>query len=281
MRVKIVLGILLIVISLLVLSTAVREPRNDRVWDQEVEYIATASLGTDGTVTIKNARDFTYGDGVVDTTRWETIIVKPDDIVKVWFVLEPFSGWKAIGHTFLSFELADGSAYSFSVEARREEGEKYSVFQGLRNEYELAYMWGTERDFITRRLLYLMHPVHMYPLTIDREQAKALFMGLIERTNDLAEKPRFYNTFTANCTNMLAKIANEIKPGMIPWDLSWYLPGYADRFLMRIGLIKTDQPAEEARATHDLTEKRSDILKIAHYAHAQFSKELREILLSE
>jgi hypothetical protein len=50
-------------------------------------------------------------------------------------------------------------------------------------------------------------------------------------TNALAAHPRLYNTFSANCTNMLAKVVNQTKAGSVPFDLSWYLPGYSDLFL--------------------------------------------------
>ena len=279
MRKKVVFGVVALATVSLTFLVAVREPRLDRTWDEEVQYTATAVFNEDGTATVNNVRDFTYGDSTVISTDWVSrVTIHPDDIVKVWFVLEPFSKWEAVGHTFLTFELTDGSAFSFSVEARREKGETYSALRGLFNEYELAYSWGTERDFVTRRLLYLKNSVRMYPLTINESQARGLFIGLLKKTNEIAKKPRFYNTLTANCTNILAQIVNDIQPKTIPLDISWYLPGYSDRFLMRIGLIQTDKTIENAREAYDVTKNRSVILDIATAPHSQFGKDMRALL---
>lgn len=273
-----VLALLLLVFLVVIIA---REPRSDRVWDEEVAHTTMASLESDGTVTFTNVRDFTYGDGAVVSTDWISgITVHPKDIVAVWFVLEPFAKWKAVGHTFLTFEFVDGAAYSFSVEARREKGEGYSALKGLVREYELTYMWGTERDFVTRRLLYLKHPVRMYPLAVDRERMQRLFVGFVERTNAIAQDPRFYNTLTANCTNVLAEIVNEIKPGTIPLDVSWYLPGYSDLFLMRIGFITVDESIEDTQEKYNLTKSRASILSAASLPRSQFGRTLRDLLPS-
>jgi len=272
------LAIILLGIALLALPVLLRTPRGDRLWADEFARTTTAALNADGTVSFRNMRDWSYGDGRVRTEDWiSTLTVNPGDIVKVWFILEPFAEWKAVGHTFLSFELTDGSAYAFSVEARREQGERYSTVKGLFREYELTYTWGTERDLITRRLLYLKHPLRMYPLAVSPQAAQTLFRGLIQKSNDLAAHPRFYNTIGANCTNMLATLVNQISPGTVPLDITWYLPGHSDEFLMRIGLIKTDMSVTQTQAAYDLTPKRAQVLEIAQSPHAAFGTALRRI----
>lgn len=264
---------------LFVVMIALREPRSDRPWDEEFSRTASAEMTTDGQALIRNVRDFTYGDGTTLSTRWiPEVAVNPKEIVKMWFLLEPFAKMKAIGHTFLSFELADGSAYSFSIEARREKGETYSAFRGLFREYELNYAWGTERDFVTRRLLYLRHPVRMYPLNVSPERAQRLFVSLLGKTNGLTAHPRFYNTFSANCTNMLATVVNQTKPGSVPFDPSWYLPGYSDRFLLRIGLIPMDGTVERTQRDHDLTPERDRVLGVASSPYSEFGRTLRSLL---
>lgn len=279
--VKIALAALAAVGALAIAVVASRSPRSDRAWDTEFARTAVAMPRGDGTVALRNVRDFTYGDGALLTEGWiDEIAVNPRDIVRMWFILEPFAEWKAVGHTFLSFELKDGSAYAFSIEARREKGERYSAFGGLFRNYELTYSWGTERDFITRRLLYLKHPVRMYPLAVAPERAQGLFKSLLQKTNELAIAPRFYNTLTANCTNMLAKLVNQAGPGSVPYDLSWYLPGYSDLFLMRVGLIGDAGTPDVAQHDYDLTVKRDAVIAIADAPHAQFGTALRQLLPS-
>ncbi len=278
MRLKIVLTAITFIVCVFAFTLALRTPQNDRAWDTEFERTTTADFDEDRVI-LNNVRDFTYADSSLTVTTWvDEIQLDPKNIVRAWFVLEPFAEWGAVGHTFLTFEFMDGTAYSFSVEARRERGETYSALRGLFREYELAYTWGTERDFITRRLLYLNHPVRMYPLSISAEQTQKLFSGLIEKTNSLAVNPRFYNTLSANCTNILAEIANDITPETIPYDISWNLPGFSDRFLFRIGMISIEESIEATRLKYDLTDNRRDVLDIANLPHAEFGKQLRQLL---
>lgn len=262
------LGFVFVVLGL-ILSVVLKEPRSDRIWDIEVERVSEATFLEDGAISVSDVRDFTYAKGEIVSADWiSEVTLNSEDIVATWFVLEPFPDLSAVGHTLLTFEFADGSAYSFSVEARREDGEAYSGVKGLFNAYELAYTWGTERDFITRRLIYLDHEVYMYPLTLSPEQSERLFTRLLKETNDVAEKPRFYNTLTANCTNVLAQIVNRLEPGTLPWDISWYLTGYSDRYLIKNGFIDI-----ENKEDHSLGQYR-DELSEAEY----FGKTLREIL---
>lgn len=254
----------------LILSIVLKEPRSDRIWDIEVERVSEAAFLEDGTVSISNVRDFTYTEDEIASPDWiPEVVLDPKDIIATWFSLEPFPDLSAVGHTLLTFEFSDGSAYSFSVEARREDGEIYSGVKGLFNEYELAYTWGTEKDFITRRLMYLDHEVYVYPLTLSVEQSERLFIRLLEETNDVAEKPRFYNTLTANCTNVLAQIVNRLEPGTLPWDISWYLTGYSDKYLIENGFINI-----EDKEKYSLGQYREELSEAE-----DFGKTLRMLLL--
>lgn len=267
---RIAIGALLLAVALFLGWYLPKEPSGELSWAPELAK--TAEAGTDGgLVYLNNVRDWTYGDGAVRSDAWidETSAIDPRAITRVWFVFEPFASLPAAGHTYLTFELEDGRAYSFSVEARKEADESYSAFLGLFREYELAYTWGTERDFLTRRLAYLEHPVHMYPLSISREGAEALFLALVAETNELKASPRFYNTLTANCTNLLAEMANRAAPGSVPYDLAWNLPGFSEKFLARIGLI----PAGD----YDLTPYREEIEALAREDAREFSRKLRTL----
>lgn len=244
-------------------------PRNDLVWLPEQERTATAEVSD--TIILHNVRDWTYDENGPVTREWTDVVINPDDIETAWFLIEPFSAVKAIGHTFLSFTLKDGRSYSFSVEARRESDETYSALRGLFNEYELSYQWGTERDFVTRRLVFLQHPLRRYPLELNDGDAKRLFLSLVEETNALAATPRFYNSLSANCTNVLATIVNKHYRGRLMYDISWYLTGYADEYLMRENLIAQSGTVEETKAAHDLTQHRALIQENSTTSAALFS----------
>ncbi|HYE23510.1 MAG TPA: DUF4105 domain-containing protein [Candidatus Paceibacterota bacterium] len=270
-----VIIVLLALIEFLYIFT--KKPEADRAWLPEQSQTAYA-LDTGSLITIFNVRDWTYGTSTPRSTTWSTATINPKEIVRVWFLIEPFSDWEAVGHTFLSFELADGRVYSFSVEARRETHETYSAIKGAFREYELSYQWGTERDFITRRLLFLDHPLRLYPLDLDPAASQTLFRSLIAETNKLAEEPRFYNTLSANCTNVLAKIVNRYYPGTLPLHHAWYLTGYADQYLMEVGLIPTKGSVEDTMAAHDITKHKAELEALATSPAQDFSAYLRTLV---
>ncbi len=273
-----ILVFLLLGIVCAVLYLSFQSPKADSTWLPEQARTATADIAST-MITIHNVRDWTYNESGPLTHDWHDLTVDTTEITRAWFLLEPFSAIKAIGHTFLSFEFADGTVLSFSVEAKREVGEEYSALKGQFNAYELSYQWGTERDFVTRRLIYLDHPLRLYPLELPPEAAQALFRSLAEETNALAGKPRFYNTLLANCTNVLATLVNRHYPGTLPYDLSWNLTGLSDGYLMREGLIATEGRMDtEARDAADLTPYREDIARIATSSPEAFSARIRALL---
>ena len=265
------------VLLAVVLFFITREARNDREWVSELAE-TTRTVEQEGVVTLYNVRDFIYQEEVRE--QWiDEVVLDPNAISRVWFVLEPLNELNVVGHTFLTFEFTDGSAYSFSVEARKERGEKYSAFSGLFRAYELAYTWGTERDFVSRRVLQLDHAVYMYPLTLTQNESEILFTELAERTEEIALRPRFYNTLTANCTNVLARIVNDLESGRVPYDISWNLPGYSDRFLARIGLIEESGGVEEMRKNHAVSHYKEEVRTMASIPANEFSVQLRALLM--
>ena len=257
-----------------------RTPRNDRAWDERFTRPTYVQPLPDGSVKMTDVRDWSYDIGTITGKDWRDMTVRPEDITKMWFVLEPFSQFEAVGHTFLIFEFKDGTSLAFSVEARSQVGQGYSAIAGQFNAYELSYTWGTERDFLARRVLFLEHPVRVYPLKVTPDLAAGMFRQLLVDTEHVDEHPRFYNTLTANCTNVLAEIINERYPNAIPYDLSWNFPGYSDRFLMSIGRIPLVEGSQEATMSHaDITPFRANLSRAAGSSdpHA-FGNEVRKIL---
>jgi len=97
-------------------------PSNERDWTLDQTIMPYAEIEGD-LVHIYNIRNFTY-----KTTKDYTISYynKTYDLGKVdslWYMVEPFSGWKGPAHTFLSFGFGD-EYVAISVEIRKEKGEK-------------------------------------------------------------------------------------------------------------------------------------------------------------
>jgi hypothetical protein len=141
------------------------------------------------------------------------------------------------------------------VEARRETGEIYGVFKGLLRRYELIYVIGDERDMIGRRAVYDGTDVSLYPIQTDREGARAMLTGMLERANQLHEVPEFYNTITNNCTLNLVRHVNQIVPGRVPASWRVILPGYSDEVARSLGLIDSVIPLPAAREKFRINDK--------------------------
>ena len=78
-------------------------------------------------------------------------------------------------------------------------------------------------------------------------------------TAEIADNPRFYNTMTGNCTNLLAEAINRAKPGRLPYDLAWNLPALSVGYLIDEGLIDSKgmsvEESREAAVINDLTDE--------------------------
>lgn len=269
--------VVILLITFLVYRFVVLQPSNRRVWETGMEKPAEITR-TGNIVTIKNLRDLKdKGGEPYYTYASRTIDIK--DIVRSWFVFEPFPvksfpGFNGVAHTYFIFDVKNGPPIAVSVEARREKGERYTAEEGLFNKYELINIWSTENDALIQRSVLRSENQYMFPLTVSSSASQALFAQMIQETQKLANHPRFYNSLLSNCTNELAKAANRIKPGIIPFNIALIFPGYSDRELYKLGLIPHNKPFEEIKKKYYVTDH---IKKI--YKEDDFSEKLRTYLL--
>ena len=252
-------------------------PSHDREWQGYVSRHATVSWHTPARFSLRNVRNWEWNaDGPV-RKRWETRRHDLDDLRAIWFFVEPFPGAPAFAHTFITFEFGEGRGREFlsvSVEARREIGEDYSAFRGLRGDFELIFAWSTERDILTDSVLNFGHEMRMYRVNVTPEQARRILRGFLARTEEIARRPERYNTLRHNCTTELAAVVNREFGDPIPWHTSFVFTGGAAKYLHRLGYLgEPERPFRQVRAR-----ARVERL-IAHFAELserRFSAALRE-----
>ncbi|MDP3495140.1 MAG: DUF4105 domain-containing protein [Hyphomonadaceae bacterium] len=206
------------------------KPRLDRDWVENLAVMPKVAQ-TEDSFTLDPVMDWSYnaeGPTTKDSTSFTARFAEVQDI---WFVVEPQPGQPYAAHTLLLFEFPGDKMVGLTVEARLEADETYSAVDGLLNKYELAYMWNTARELLTRRATYLKKDVYIYPLTLSAEQKQAFLRNLLQRTIDVSTHPRFYNTLASNCTNELAKAAK------LSWHHSWVLTGYSPQRLYDLKMI--------------------------------------------
>lgn len=215
-------------------------PSHERDWRADQIHLPRVTI-TDNQITVSNVRNWSYTkNGDPTSTEWRDIIIRKEQVEKLYFVMEPFGGFSGIAHTMLSVELTDGSAYVISVEARRESTEGYSAWKGaLFPIYEYLFVWATERDMYGNSHYYNNDPVYMYELDLSPDQIWTVVRALAIETEAVTMKPRWYNTILANCTNVLARTINKHLETKLPWNIARVMPGYSEEYLYDQGLLNT------------------------------------------
>ena len=243
-------------------------PSNDRDWAADVARTATATVDGDRVV-VSNVRNFAWRtdedfDPVWEQRTYSLAAVTGADLFMLYWAGE------AIAHTIVSFGFADGAHLAFSIETRKERGEPYSAIAGFFKQYELAVVAADERDVVRVRSNVRGEDVRLYRLRMSPDQARLLLRAYVAEANDIAARPRFYNTVTANCTTLVYELVQTVHPGL-PLDPRILISGYLPDYVYELGGLDTSVPfpnLQYAARIHDRA-ARAD-------AAADFSAKIRE-----
>lgn len=256
--------------ALAIVPWCFKKPSNDRDWSPEYAHTANATVEGDA-VTFTNFRNFDYTlDGKV-TERWETRTVHLSKLRGIDFFLN-YWGSPLIAHPIFSFDFGDEGHVAFSIETRREKGEVYTTVGGLYKLYELCYLVGDERDFIrVRTNVRKDEDAYIYRLATPPEKARERFMEYVGQIQQLAQRPRFYNVLSANCTTAVSSQVKGVERSTIP-DWRLLLNGKLDEMFAEKGLFAVkDLPLAGLK-------KKGHVDERAMTAHdsPEFSKKIRE-----
>jgi hypothetical protein len=259
----------LVIVAIVIVNWA-KTPSNDRHWNQDQAILPYAEI-QNNLVTIHNVRNFTYASTTSYTAHYYDKTFDVEKIKNVYYIVEPFSGFKGSAHTFLSFEFEGDNFVAISVEIRKEKGETFSAVKGLFANYEIMYVIADENDVVKLRSNHRKDLVYVYPVKATKEKMQALFLDMIARTNELKAQPEFYNSITNNCTTNIASHVNTISPNKVGWNLDLLLPANSDKYAYELGLIDNSLPFEEIRTKYLINERAST------YADApDFSVKIRQ-----
>lgn len=262
---------LAVAVALLWLSFALIRPKNDRNWIPDHEKIPLSTFNGDQ-MQVRNVRHTQYTSVDSFTVIYEDRQYDLSQISELWYVVSIFDEPNRRGpaHGMLSFGFENGDYVVISVEARKTVGEGYSIYKGMLKRYELVYVVGDERDLILSRAIHRPDNVYLYPISTTPQKIRELFVDMLERSNQLAEKPEFYNTLTKNCTSQLRDHVNRVSPGRIPPTWRTILPGYSDELLVKLGLLEPGGDLDAVRQKYKINSS------AAQYADApDFSQRIR------
>lgn len=221
-------------------------PSHQRDWNPALAVLPTAEILGDE-IHVRNIRNSYYFSEDVYTPRYYDKTFSLNELKTVDFVVVPFQEAPSLAHTMLTFGFEGEQYLGVSVEARLEKDEVYSPLKGALRQFELMYVVADERDLIQLRTEHRNSDVYIYRTQVTPEQARALFVDMMERVNQIAKTPEFYDTLTNNCTTNIVQHVNRVRPGRIPFDIGVVLSGHSDRLAYDLGLIDQSKPFEETR----------------------------------
>jgi hypothetical protein len=236
--------------ALLLLWWASIAPSNARTWADDVARQLGGTVSSSA-VTLHNVRNFDWRSDDDYDARWETRHYDLDRLASADAVLS-YWGSRAIAHAMISFGFDDGQRVVFSVEIRRQRGQRYSPFGGFFKQFETALVAADERDIIRVRTNVRGEDDYLYPLRMDRPAMRTLFLAYVRAANRLVGQPEFYNTLTSNCTTLVYRMARQIDPGL-PWDARLLLTGYLPGYLHDVGAVDRSVPLDELRRRGPIT----------------------------
>jgi hypothetical protein len=220
------------------------QPSNDRDWLPDVAVLSYADIDGDR-VTVHHIRNCDYRTETdFDVRHYDRTFdlagLRTADLFMVYW------GSPHMAHTMVSFGFEGGAYLCFSIETRKEKGEQYSAVKGLFRQFELTYIVADERDLVRLRTNYRQgEDAYLFRLNATPAQAREFFLSYIRSMNALAQKPKWYNAATDNCTIGI-RLQRSVSE-RAPWDWRMLVNGHLDTLLYERGAIATQLPLAELR----------------------------------
>jgi hypothetical protein len=235
-------------------------PSNTRNWQADVRVLPWAEING-SRVTVHNIRNCDYRTETDYTVRhysrtFDLDRLRSPDLFLVYW------GSPHIAHTMLSFGFDGGAHLCFSVETRKEVGERYSAIKGFFKQFELTYVVADERDLVRLRTNIREsgkgEDVYLYRLNAPREFTRKVLLALLKDVNSLKGHPEWYRALGSNCTTTIRRHTAPFNPDA-RFDWRIIANGHLDEMLYERGVLDQSLPFPELKRRSYINVRAHDI----------------------
>jgi Domain of unknown function (DUF4105) len=207
----------------------------------------------DGRLILDGVRNFAWRSETEAEARWETGTY---DLASPLTLDLFLSFWddSGIAHMIMSFGFADGRHLAWSMEVKRLNGSIYSPLASTFKENALVLIAADERDVIGLRTNVRGEDVFRYRLNLRQETIRSVLTEFVAQANDLAVRPRFYNSLTTNCTTSVVAMMRATG-AIVPLDWRLLVNGRLPEYAFDHGSLEEGLTLAEAKAKAPVSAK--------------------------
>ncbi|WP_223428759.1 lipoprotein N-acyltransferase Lnb domain-containing protein [Tateyamaria pelophila] len=227
-------------------------PPVDGNWPADVSRQVTGTIDGD-ILTLHNVRAFNWRTAEDFTEKWVTRTYDLSTIDSADIFLSFWAG-PSMAHFMLSFGFEDGRYVTFSNEVRRSIGGSFSPVADFFKANPIIMIASEEYDIVGLRSNVRKERVQLFRLKTDAAQRREYVEAYVSTVNELAEKPRWFNSAFTNCSSTAILLARHIG-AQLPTDWRLLINGYMPEYLYERGALDTNVTLEELFLLGDVTER--------------------------